>query len=120
MTLRWMFFYANSFDYETLFFFSAFAILRGGDTSVGENRVTYHTNRKDEPLMAVYIGILSNRGKKLDNDASALAYAFDRCGIEPSDQWMDVDEEFQQMLLDWFFSGDWICRFDGEDDDFYD
>ena len=59
--------------------------------------------------MSVYVGILSNRGRVLESDADALAYAFDKCGIEPSESWLFVDEEFGEMMLDWFYSGDWIC-----------
>lgn len=59
--------------------------------------------------MSVYKGIFSNRGKLLENDSDALAYAFEACGIEPADGWRNVDEEFRQMFLEWFYSGDWIC-----------
>lgn len=58
--------------------------------------------------MAGYTGILSNRGKVLETDADALAYAFGRCGIEPSGGWEAVDEEFRRMVLEWYYSGDWI------------
>ena len=63
----------------------------------------------------MYVGILTNRGKLLETDADALAYAFDACGIEPADDWYTVDEEFRQMFLEWFFSGDWICCDDEQD-----
>lgn len=69
--------------------------------------------------MSVYIGILSNRGKVLEDDADALVYAFEKCGIEPAESWMFVDEEFGEMLLEWFYSGDWI-RCSEEDQSFYD
>ncbi|MDD2417980.1 MAG: hypothetical protein PHP68_02950 [Oscillospiraceae bacterium] len=59
-------------------------------------------------FMAAYVGILSNSGKVLDNDTEALVYAFERCGIEPTESWLYVDEEFGEIMLEWFFSRDWI------------
>lgn len=59
--------------------------------------------------MAIYIGIQSNAGKFIDNDADALAYAFTCCGIQPYGGWNHVDKEFCSLLLEWFFSGDWLC-----------
>ncbi|MDD2362368.1 MAG: hypothetical protein PHH84_05355 [Oscillospiraceae bacterium] len=58
--------------------------------------------------MAAYVGILSNTGKILDNDEAALAYAFEKCGIEPTESWLYVDDEFGEMMLEWFYSGDWV------------
>lgn len=60
-------------------------------------------------MVSTYIGILSNKGKFFENDIDALTYAFEKCGIEPSDGWFFVDQEFSEMLLEWFYSGDWIC-----------
>lgn len=60
--------------------------------------------------MSVYIGIFSNKGKVIQNDTEALSYAFEQCGIEPSAEWDRVDPEFREMLLEWFYSGNWVCR----------
>ncbi len=66
--------------------------------------------------MAVYIGILSNRGKVIENDDEALSYAFEKCGIEPTEDWLYVDDEFREMMLEWFYSGDWICTTDVDEE----
>ncbi|HHV50934.1 MAG TPA: hypothetical protein GXX54_04425 [Clostridiales bacterium] len=68
--------------------------------------------------LAVYVGILSNKGKMFESDEDALAYAFEMCGIEPSEGWAFVDEEFCEMLLEWFYSGDWIKCSESDDDYF--
>lgn len=63
----------------------------------------------------IYTGILKNKGKILDGDADALAYAFEKCGIEPSEDYRHVDPEFRAMLLEWYFSDDWIVCKDREE-----
>ena len=51
----------------------------------------------------MYIGILSEQGEKVP-DSEAYDYALERClnGSEKDKQ------EFREMLVDWFFSGDFI------------
>lgn len=58
--------------------------------------------------MAVYVGILSNRGKVIESDADALAYAFEMCGIEPSENYGMTNADFKKCLLEWFYSDDWV------------
>ena len=55
----------------------------------------------------LYIGIGQNRGKRLENDADALAYALAVHGVEPVETIAEIGEEFRRMLLEWEFSGDW-------------
>lgn len=64
--------------------------------------------------MEIYVGILSNRGRILQGRVRALAYAFEACGIEPAEDWAAVDSGFADMLLEWFFSGDWVLCEDEE------
>lgn len=54
-----------------------------------------------------YVGILSNKGKCFENDAEALSHAFESCGIEPAENWITVNDEFEEFLLGWYFSSDW-------------
>ena len=63
----------------------------------------------------IYVGVLSNRGKRFNDEEEALSYAFERLGIMPSGDWIGVDEEFSQMLLEWFYSGDWIVTEDADE-----
>ena len=50
-----------------------------------------------------YIGVNANDGVFV-SDEDAYAYAFERCtnGTEKE------IKEFQEMLVEWFFSGDWV------------
>lgn len=57
----------------------------------------------------MYFGINSEQGKRVDNE-DAYDYALDRC-LNGSDQ---EKKEFREMLVEWYFSGDWIRR--NEDD----
>ena len=57
----------------------------------------------------MYCGINSEQGKRVD-DEDAYEYALDRC-LNGSDQ---DKKEFREMLIEWYFSGDWIRR--NEDD----
>ncbi len=56
----------------------------------------------------LYIGIGQNRGKRLENDVDALAYALAAHGVEPVETIAEIGEEFRRMLLEWEFSGDWL------------
>lgn len=53
----------------------------------------------------MYCGINSEQGKRVD-DEDAYEYALDRC-LNGSDQ---DKKEFREMLIEWYFSGDWIRR----------
>ena len=56
----------------------------------------------------IFIGIGPNRGKVLESDADALAYAFAVENIQPVEGWDGIHPEFKRMLLEWEFSGDWV------------
>ncbi len=58
--------------------------------------------------MPVYIGIRSNRGKMFYDDDAALEYALSECNIEPAEDIGLLDQKFVEMLLEWFYSHDWI------------
>lgn len=60
--------------------------------------------------VAMYFGINSEHGKRVDDEV-AFDYALDRC-LNGSDQ---DKKEFREMLVEWYFSGDWIRR-DGSAD----
>ena len=63
--------------------------------------------------MNVYVGILGDdRGKVVDGDANALSYAMETCGIEPSAGFENVNKEFAEELLTWFYSGNWEIHYD--------
>mgnify|MGYP000870726140 CR=1 FL=1 len=60
-------------------------------------------------MIAGYKGIGPEQGKYIKAE-NALAYAMERCGIQlsaapgnPADE-----DEFLQMFLEWFYSGNWI------------
>lgn len=53
-----------------------------------------------------YIGIGPEKGKTVLGE-DALFYAMEHCGIAKIKESPDWDE-FSQMLVDWFFSGNWI------------
>jgi len=55
-----------------------------------------------------YIGIGHERGKYIGVDEAA-DYAAKQCGIELTNK---TTEEFRNMFVEWFYSGNWI-----EDDD---
>ena len=54
-----------------------------------------------------YRGMCSNQGIYIDNE-DALMYAMEQCGIKPSNE-RDMDAEFTDMLVEWYYSGDWIA-----------
>ena len=63
-----------------------------------------------------YRGIGPECGRTVLAD-KALNYAMERCGIRPSAApGSPVDEdEFQQMFLEWFYSGNWLPVKQGEE-----
>lgn len=56
-----------------------------------------------------YVGICTENGKRID-DEYALEYAMERCGIQAVDG--EVDPEFAEMLVEWFYSGNWVYEED--------
>lgn len=53
----------------------------------------------------MYIGINSEEGRVV-SDEEAFAYALERClHGTPDDQ-----QQFKEMLVEWFYSGDWIGK----------
>ena len=57
-----------------------------------------------------YIGIRSEKDTVVEDD-QAYEYALERClhGTE------EDQEEFQKMLVEWFYSGDWLYEKGKED-----
>lgn len=55
-----------------------------------------------------YVGIGPERGNSVDS-SEAYEYALDRCLNGPD------HEEFREMLLEWFYSGNWKEVPDGKD-----
>lgn len=76
-----------------------------------------HPLFKRPPLIG-YVGICKNRdvGTILKDDA--VDYAIHKLGYEKR-QLAEPDEkltkEFESMLIDWFYSGDWIELREGEE-----
>lgn len=58
---------------------------------------------------AVYVGVNSEKGNVVPEE-EAYGYAFERC-TNGSDE--DI-QEFKKMLVEWFYSGDWIKYEKGE------
>ena len=52
-----------------------------------------------------YVGICTETGKRIEDDY-ALEYAMEQCGIEAVGD--EVDPEFAEMLVEWFYSGNWL------------
>jgi hypothetical protein len=59
--------------------------------------------------IVAYKGIGPERGKTVSAD-DALPYAMLRCGITfvYSENIGDCRQEFMKMLVDWFYSGNWL------------
>lgn len=51
-------------------------------------------------------GYVSVHGNEFVSDEDAYGYAFERC-VNGTD---DEINEFKKMLVEWFFSGNWIRR----------
>ena len=56
-----------------------------------------------------YVGICTERGKRID-DEYALEYAMERCGIQAVGD--EVDPEFAEYFVEWFYSGNWLHKED--------
>lgn len=56
-----------------------------------------------------YVGLGTEHGKRVD-DEYALEYAMGRCGVQAVGD--EVDPEFAEMLVEWFFSGNWLHKED--------
>lgn len=58
-------------------------------------------------------GILTERGKFVAAE-DGFSYAAEQCGIQMVNPSAPEAEEFQAMLVEWFFSGNWLeVRVDG-------
>lgn len=58
--------------------------------------------------MNVYVGVLGeDRGKIIEMDADAISYAMETLGIGPLNGYENVNKEFLNELLTWFYSGNW-------------
>jgi len=67
-------------------------------------------------MIVAYKGMGPERGNIVPAE-DALSYAMERCGIRPSAAPADPQDrdEFNQMLVEWYFSGNWIpVEQDGE------
>ena len=60
-----------------------------------------------------YEGIGSEAGKFVRAE-DAFIYATERCGIRKIDVTAPDAEEFMEMLVEWFYSGNWIGVKDDE------
>ena len=60
-------------------------------------------------MITAYKGIGPERGRTVPV-SDALSYAMERCGVRPSAAPADPRDrdEFNLMLVDWFYSGNWI------------
>ena len=54
-----------------------------------------------------YRGIGENSGTFIPAEA-ALSYAKERCGIKDIDSSAPDAQEFCEMLVEWYFSGEWV------------
>lgn len=61
----------------------------------------------------IYQGVLRNSHIKIRGDDAALEYAFRECGIKPDTIIGLVQPDFKDMLLEWFYSGNWVVYDDG-------
>ncbi len=68
-------------------------------------KIAEQTAFQRSPILR-YEGIGSNGGK-IVMAYDAFDYAMSKCGLE-RDPYKEVDSEFKQMFLEWFFSGNWI------------
>ena len=59
-----------------------------------------------------YIGICANKGLKVEGK-DALCYAMLQCGIQITTI-TNLTKEFADMLVDWYFSGNWIAEKEAE------
>ena len=50
-------------------------------------------------------------------EKEAFDYAAERCGIVMTDPDAESAAEFREMLVEWFFSGNWIERNDEIEED---
>ena len=61
----------------------------------------------DDPIIG-YRGFGKNSGKYVDAEV-AFEYAAEDCGIVAWDGTAPQAEEFAAMLVEWYFSGDWVA-----------
>lgn len=52
-----------------------------------------------------YVGLGTEYGKRIE-DEYALEYAMEHCGIQAVGD--EVNPEFAEMLVEWFYSGNWL------------
>lgn len=62
------------------------------------------TERKCQ--VVTYVGIGPNKGVRVAGE-DALGYALAACGIRVATR-TALTEEFEAMLTEWFYSGDWM------------
>lgn len=67
-------------------------------------------------MIVAYAGVGPERGKYIKAE-NALEYAMGRCGIRPSAAPADPRDrdEFNLMLVEWYFSGNWLPIEQGEE-----
>lgn len=63
-----------------------------------------------------YEGFATEKGKFVRTE-DALAYATERCGIRSIDTTAPDAAEFMEMLVEWFYSGNWVRVYEEDDDD---
>lgn len=47
-------------------------------------------------------------GSEFVRDEDALHYAMEKCGIPTLHNFAPEHKEFQDMLVEWYFSGNWV------------
>lgn len=63
-----------------------------------------------------YEGFGPEKGKIVRAE-DALAYATERCGIRSIDTTAPDAAEFMEMLVEWFYSGNWVTVCEEDDDE---
>jgi len=81
---------------------------QGGKETTNNLKVPQNERFVKRNIIA-YKGIGPERGKTVSAD-DALPYAMLRCGIafDCSENTDDCRQEFIKMLVDWFYSGNWL------------
>ena len=63
----------------------------------------------------VYKGIGPNEGQIVP-ESEAFEYACDKAGVSAFCAFAPEAQEFREMLVEWYFSGNWIYEYESEAD----
>lgn len=94
------------------------AIIRGYEIIILQNSVfvKYILKKVGDGRVPIFRGMGRERTRSIDGKADALAYACTVCGVAPIGDWHEVEPAFAEMMLDWFYSGNWIVDERSEND----